>query len=183
MYGPAGPISGGPGDPRTRAIIDGGIAIPSAGMLPTRPPPLMNSTPTAPGTPVLTRDAPGTGRFDPSAWQPPEGHSIDRAALDEFSTTAGELGLDHAQAERLLELHHKAAGGDRQRLESMWNSWSEATQREFGDQLPRVVAGIQYAVGSDHDAAEFFRLLAWSGVEHNPSVLRVLHRLSNQRRY
>jgi hypothetical protein len=131
----------------------------------------------------LTHDAPGTGRFDPSAWQPPEGHSIDRAALDEFSTTAGELGLDHAQAERLLELHHKAAGGDRQRLETAWNSWYAQTQREFGDQLPRIVAGIQYAVGSDHDAARFFELLRWSGLEYEPSVLRVLHKLSSGRRY
>jgi hypothetical protein len=143
----------------------------------------MNSTPTAPGTPVLTRDAPGTGRFDPAHWQPPEGHSIDRALLDEFSATSGELGLDHAQAERLLELHHKAAGGDRQRLESMWSEWYTESQRQFGASLPQVVSGIEYAIGSDRDAARFVELLRWSGLEYEPSVLRVLHKLANGRRY
>jgi hypothetical protein len=173
MY-PGGPQQGLGGS--NRAVIDSGIARPSG-------PPLPNSTPTAPNQPVLTRDAPGTGPFDPDRWQPPEGHSVDQGLLEEFGKTAQELGLDHAQAERLLELHHKAAGGDRQRLHTMWNGWSEASQREFGDQLPRVVAGIQYAVGSDHDAAEFFRLLNWSGIEHNPSVLRILHKLATARRY
>jgi hypothetical protein len=173
MY-PGGPQQGLGG--ANRAVIDSGIARPSG-------PPLPNSTPVRPDQPMLTRDAPGTGRFDAGAWQPPEGHAIDHAMLKEFETAAGELGLDSGQAERLLELHHRATGGDRQRLESMLNEWYMATQREFGDQLPRVVAGIQYAVGSDHDAAEFFRLLNWSGIEHNPSVLRILHKLATARRY
>jgi hypothetical protein len=132
---------------------------------------------------MLTRDAPGTGRFDAGAWQPPEGHSVDHAMLKEFETAAGELGLDHAQAERLLELHHKAAGGDRQRLESMWSDWYAESQRQFGDSLPRVVSGIEYAIGSDCDAARFVELLKWSGLEYEPSVLRVLHKLANGRRY
>jgi hypothetical protein len=131
----------------------------------------------------LTRDAPGTGPFDPDRWQPPEGHSVDQVLLKEFGTTAQELGLDHAQAERLLELHHKAAGGDRQRLHTMWNDWYTESQRQFGDSLPRVVAGIEYAIGSDRDAARFVELMKWSGLEFEPSVLRVLHKLANGRRY
>jgi hypothetical protein len=184
IYGPSGPISGGVGDPRTQAIIQGGIARPAAeSNAPAARPPLPNSFPTRPEAPVMT-PAPGpSGAFDPARWQPPEGHSIDQGLLDEFGTAAGELGLDHAQAERLLELHHKAAGGDRTRLETTWNEWSERSQREFGDSLPRVVAVIESAVGGGHDAERFFELLRWSGLEWEPSVLRVLHKLSNGRRY
>jgi hypothetical protein len=103
--------------------------------------------------------------------------------MSEFSGAARELGIGQAQAEKLLGLHEKAMKAQNGRLEQTWNEWYRETDRHFGARLPEVVADIKASVGSDPDAIEFYRLLEWSGMSYSPAVLRVLHRLSNGRRY
>jgi hypothetical protein len=121
--------------------------------------------------------------WDSARYQPPEGYTVHEPTMREFSQLVNDFGLTQRQAERALQFHQKITEGDdkarRDQLEQTWNSWHAATQRELGHQLPEMVDDIRNAVGSDRDASRFFELLSWSGIEHDPSVLRVLHRLSN----
>jgi hypothetical protein len=121
--------------------------------------------------------------WDSARYQPPEGYTVHEPSMREFDSLARDLGYTQRQAEAGLALHHKLAeAGEKARsdaLATQRNDWQQETQRHFGDRLPEVADDIKAAVGSDADAAEFFRALKWSDLEVNPSVLRVLHRLSN----
>jgi hypothetical protein len=164
MYGPDGPINGGPSNPRTREVIEAGIARPDPRFADERPPP--------------SRSGPA---FDSARYRAADGAQFDHGMMTEFGSTARELGISQQAGERLLEMHHKAMTAQTAALERQWNDWYAQTQRHFGDRLPEVVADIKAAVGSDPDAAEFYRLLEWSGMSYSPQVLRVLHRLAGGR--
>jgi hypothetical protein len=97
MYGPGGPIGGGPSDPRTRAIIEGGIARPSEGA--GSRPPLPNSYPTRPNQPVITpRNDPGGQPFDATRID-----GRDPGSMTAFQTAANELKLDQHGGQQLLD--------------------------------------------------------------------------------
>jgi hypothetical protein len=185
MYGPSGPIQSSVSDPRTQAIVDGGKAQPDPRFVndrPSGPPPLPGQIPTRPGQPTLgPRNEPaGAQPFDAARWQAPENFQPDPATMQEFAGT----GVTQAQGEKLLALHQKAVAAQQDQLEKAWNDWHATTQRELGHQLPGMVDDIRDAVGNDRDASRFYQLLQWSGIEHDPSVLKVLHRLSTGgRRY
>ena len=119
--------------------------------------------------------------FDPTKLTFPEGFEPDSAAMTEFGTAARDLKLDHAGAERLVALHTKALDAQAKRHEAQVDNWAREAQDHYGDHLPRVAADIRTAIGDDRDGAEFLRLMNWSGLGSNASVLRVLHRLA--RRY
>jgi hypothetical protein len=118
--------------------------------------------------------------FDAARYRAPDGAALD---LGEFSAVARDLHLSQQQAEKLLSLHTKETAAQRNALERQWNDWYRETERHFGDRLPEVVADIKASVGNDRDAAEFYRLLEWSGMSYSPAVLRVLHRLAGGRRW
>jgi hypothetical protein len=122
--------------------------------------------------------------FDPGQYRPADGAQFDQGMMTEFGATARELGISQQAGERLLGLHHKAMTAQTAALERQWNAWYAETQRHFGRDLQPTVDDIKASVGSDHDAQRFYELLQWSGLQYEPSVLRVLHRLSNGgRRY
>jgi hypothetical protein len=131
----------------------------------------------------VNQRAPNGPAWDSANYQPPEGYTVHEPTMREFSSLASEFGLSHKSAEKALDFYRRVSEGEDKarhgRLEQAWNEWHAATQRELGHQLEPMVADIKEAVGTDHDAARFFELLSWSGIEHDPSVLRVLHRLSN----
>src|SRR5215469_12593014 len=87
LYGPDGPINGGPTDPRARAVIDSGIARPAAE---TEPEPRRalfagadkEARPTAPPSP------PAGEIFDAAKFEVPEGFTADPATLGEFANAA-----------------------------------------------------------------------------------------------
>ena len=130
IWGAQGPINGGPSDPRTRAIIDAGIARPSGdtpstvtGMVPT-------PVPTAPTDRIVEEPR----LFNPGAYTPPEGQSLDPALLSEFSTAAQELGLDQRDGERLLALHQKAITASEDAYAKRLQDGVEALTRELPQQ-------------------------------------------------
>jgi hypothetical protein len=159
MY-PGGPIGGGPADPRTREAIEAGIARPDPRFVDERAP------------------EGGGPSFDAARYRAPNGAEYDHGMMGEFSSAARELGISQQAGERLLEMHHKAMTAQTAALERQWNDWYAQTQRHYGDRLPEIVHDIKAAIGSDPDAAEFYRLLEWSGMAYSPQVLRVLHRLA-----
>ena len=167
MYGPDGPIGGGPSDPRTRTVIEAGVARPDPRLADDQPRP-------SPADRGVRAGAP----FDPGQYRPADGAQFDQGMMTEFGATARELGISQQAGERLLGLHHKAMTAQTAALERQWNDWYAQTQRHYGDRLPEIVHDIKAAVGSDPDAAEFYRLLEWSGMAYSPQVLRVLHRLA-----
>jgi hypothetical protein len=109
MFGPSGPISGGPGiDPRAQALIDGG----KAKSLLTSDQPPSGSTPPPPKE---ARNGPPTVEsFNAQTFALPD--DVDRAALQgdanfqEFTTLAKEQGFNNSQAEKMVALHAKAQG-------------------------------------------------------------------------
>lgn len=192
MYGPSGPISGGPDDPRTRAVIEAGIAKPSgASILGNRPNPAPGegrqpaapakpaaSESTAPAKPSAAEALYGPVTFDPSKFTPPEGARLDNELMAEFAGAAKELKLGQEGGSKLLELHTKAVAKQHEQLQHTWSSWMETTKRDFGERLPQVVNDIKGAVGDDPDAKRFYELMEWSGLGSEPAVIRVLHRLA-----
>jgi hypothetical protein len=167
MYGKDGPINGRVSDDGTRLGIEAGIARPAAERAlfgNGQQPPPAGQTPAA--------------AFNPERYAAPEGGHLDPAMMGEFSTAARELGINQQGGEKLLDLHHKAMTQGHERARA---DWYATTERDFGGQLPRVVSDIQAAVGNDADAQRFYKMLEWSGLAVEPSVLRVLHKLA--RRY
>jgi hypothetical protein len=103
MYGKDGPIGGGPSDPRTREIIDGGIARPDPRFVNDRPsssrPPLPGAVPVRPGMPTLSpRSDPGGQPFDAARIE-----GRDPGSMTEFQTAARELNLDQRGGQQLLD--------------------------------------------------------------------------------
>jgi hypothetical protein len=115
--------------------------------------------------------------FDAARWR---GAQLD---LGEFSTVARDLNLSQRQAERLLEMHTKETAAQKAALERTWDSWHQTSRRDLGDRLEPMVSDIRQAIGTDHDAVRFYELLTWSGIEHDPATIRVLHKLATGRRY
>jgi hypothetical protein len=170
MYGPDGPWSDGPNLGRQREIIEAGVAKPPAS-------PFADER-GAPRGPESARNGPAfdAARYDGAA-------DLDPALMSEFSGLARNMSQD--QGARLLDLHRKAMDTQHGRLEQAWGEWHAATQRELGQQLPEMVADIRQAIGEhgdQRDASRFFELLAWSGIEHDPATIRVLHALATGRR-
>jgi hypothetical protein len=93
LYGKDGPISGGPADPRTRAVIESGFA---------RPDPRFTDDQARPSS------APERGArepaFDATRYRSPDGTAYDQDLMAELSAT----GVSRVQGERLIELHGKA---------------------------------------------------------------------------
>jgi hypothetical protein len=160
MYGPE-PIQG-VADPRAKQLIESGIARSS------------EDRPAGPDS-----RSPGQA-FDAARLQ-----NFDAAdpLMGAFSTTAKQHNLSHQAAEALLGLHSKALSAQQQRLDTQWNDWYVQSQREFGSALPQVVDDIKSVAGEDAAAQEFYRLLSWSGLEYNPSVIKILSRLARNGRY
>jgi hypothetical protein len=191
MYGPTGPISGGPDDPQVRALIEGGQAKPAGGPSPAPPPqpPNIRSQPAKPPAKALntntapSRPGPPTAdSYNAATVALPEG--VDRAALTadphfgEFSEFAQAEGLNNTQSERLVALHAKALKASYQGFEDAVQGWEHETREALGNQVTHMAATIRKAVGSDADAQRFMELMDWSGLGSNASVLRVLHRLA-----
>jgi hypothetical protein len=177
LYGPDGPVTGGPNYGRQRELIEGGIAKPDPRWFAEE-----RTSPRSPSTP-------GSQNFDAARFAVPEGYSVNQPAMQEFSQLANEFGLNQRQAERALAFHQKIAEADekaqRDRLEATWNSWHATSQRDLGHQLPGMVSDIRDAIaehGDERDAARFYELLTWSGIEHDPATIRVLHALATGRR-
>jgi hypothetical protein len=178
MYGPDGPISDGPGSGRVREIIESGIAKPASPFADERPPSRGPGGSPHAASPESARNGPA---FDAARYS--GAGDLDPALMGEFTSLARNMSQD--QGARLLDLHRKAVGADRARLESAWDSWHATSQRELGHQLPEMVSDIRQAIGEhgdQRDAARFFELLTWSGIEHDPATIRVLHALATGRR-
>jgi hypothetical protein len=170
LYGKDGPISGGPADPRTRAVIESGFA---------RPDPRFSDEPRpSPVPPARATPAPGSQAFDAARYA-----NEGQLDLGEFSGVARDLNLSQGQAEQLLSLHTKETAAQKAALERTWDSWHQTSRRDLGDRLEPMVSDIRQAIGSDRDAARFYELLTWSGIEHDPATIRVLHRLATGRRW
>jgi hypothetical protein len=161
----AGGELGGTGYDVARKLIDSGIAQPD------------------PRFEQANQRAADGPAWDSTKYEPPSGYTVHEPSMREFSSLANEFGLSHKNAERALDFYRRVSEGEDKarhgRLEQAWNEWHAATQRELGHQLEPMVDDIKAAVGSDRDAQRFYELLSWSGLQHDPSVLRVLHRLSN----
>jgi hypothetical protein len=168
MYGRDGPISG-VADPRTQAIIDGGKARPDPRFADDQRP--------SPAPPARSGPAPGQA-FDAARYA-----NEGQLDLGEFSGVARDLNLTQPQAEKILALHTRETAAQKAALERTWDSWHQTSRRDLGDRLEPMVSDIRQAIGSDHDAVRFYELLTWSGIEHDPATIRVLHRLATGRRY
>jgi hypothetical protein len=154
-----------------RKLIDSGIARPDTRFAQEPGPRQERNGPAA----LHGADAP----WDAARYTPPEGDSVDAEALQAFSTLAQNNRLSQAHGDAYLALHHEVMDKRKADLENQWKGWYRETERHYGDRLPEVVADIKASVGSDADASEFYRALEWAGLSFNPSVLRVLHRLSS----
>jgi hypothetical protein len=117
--------------------------------------------------------------WDAARYTPPEGGSVDAEAMQAFSTLARNNRLSQAQGDAYLALHHEVMDKRKADLDNHWKGWWQASQREFGRDLEPMADTIKSTIGSDADAVEFYRALDWSGLSFNPSVWKVLYRLSN----
>jgi hypothetical protein len=154
-----------------RKLIDSGIARPDTRFADERPPPRPDrAEPATQGS-----HAP----FDAARYTPPGGGSVDTEAMQAFSALARDNRLSQAQGDAYLALHDQVMDKRKADLDNQWNGWWQASQREFGRDLEPMADAIKTAIGSDPDAQEFYRVMTWSGLSFNPSVLKVLYRLSN----
>jgi hypothetical protein len=164
--------------------------------VPTAPP----AAPTAPDTPPQGGDtlasvlygkraepaqtAPATA---PAAAQPaagpPQAEQLDHAALvNEYESVTQELGLGREESGRLMQLHERAVEAHYQQHTQTVNDWRKQTEAAFTPaQISDVKFRLDRAIGNDKDAAEFRRLLGWSGIGNNPSAVRVISRLLGRR--
>lgn len=178
LYGPDGPVTGGPSDPQVRAAIDGGQARPRDDTT-TRPAPLFGGDQNRQPSP--TNPAANDRMFDVTQYQAPDGVEIDPAIMGEFGEVATDLGLRESQAKALLAVHHKAMAARTEQHERAIADWRVTSERDYGAALPRMVDDITAAVGKDADARRFYEMLEWSGLSNEPTVLKVLHRLATGR--
>jgi hypothetical protein len=131
-----------------------------------------------PGAPDAFAGAP----FDASKIALPEGYEPDTAALTAFASVARDLELDHAGASRLVAMHANAVVQRDKAHSSQVSTWANETRAYYGDALPNAAAYVREAIGDDADGREVLRLLDWSGLGSNRSVIKVLHRLALSRR-
>jgi len=168
IYGQGGPAQGGPVGP----TVAEGIAKPAAERDPQPAPESKGDEQGGGAKPDQQAAAP----FDPTNLKI-EGLDPSSPLLNEFAETAKALALPHDKAHELLALHAKAVQAQTEQFNKQTDAWANEARSHFGTELPQVAAEIRDAIGTDKDAQEVMRLLDWSGLGSNASVIRVLHRL------
>jgi hypothetical protein len=124
MYGPDGPISGGPSDSRTRELIESGIAKPAVSLFgdqrtPARPSPHANEP-----------------AFDPAKLPGYEG--VDPAITQDL----GRIGISERQATELRPIYERAVKDDMQRYASSLEQNVGRLQRELPAEDLRTVSEL-----------------------------------------
>jgi hypothetical protein len=194
MYGPDGPISDGPNfnEPsvnRARAMIESGIARPASEQ--GRPAPLFGERPGGPAQPSPTTPAGADTPYDPARMTLPDGYEAGEM-MGEFNDFAREAGFSQKRADRAMDIHRRSVEArleahDAQRKaqhEQARADWLATSERDYGAALPRMIDDINRAIGNDALARRFGEVLQWYGLEHEPAVLGVMHRLATGgRRY
>jgi len=116
--------------------------------------------------------------------QPGQPDDADTALLAEFNAVVEDY-LDKPEADRLLELHEKSVKSLYDRHEHTVRGWKNQTENGAAGYSRQQLEGLRHqmnsAIGSDRDAQEFKRLMAWSGLGNNPSVVKVMGRLLGRR--
>jgi hypothetical protein len=112
--------------------------------------------------------------FNPELAKLPEGMVADPALMGEYAGAAKELGLDHAGAQRLLDLHAKTQAAEAEH----WNRTSEQWQAEVRAEIP--AARLQAAYNLVHDSQltdpELAKWLAESPAGNWAPLVRTLAR-------
>lgn len=124
----------------------------------------------------------------------PEGMTADAATMSAATNIFGKYGLPQDGAQELIDFHGaqiKAVAdqmGQRQRdvFVKMQQGWRKQAEKEFGNRFDTVVENGQWAIanygGSKKEVAELRAFLAYSGGDHNPSVMRVFNTMARKLR-
>lgn len=164
---PAAPAPGTPPPP----------AAPPAAAPPATPPP-----PAAPPAAEVqtSQDAKAAGEPPSySDFKVPEGMTLDKAMVDQFTPIAKELNLNQDQAQKVVDLYAAAMKGQQDAWNKTLQGWLDQTKadKEIGGQnlesTLRLANGVLDKFGSKElrEAGEKF------GFSHNPDFVRFLSKI------
>jgi len=110
----------------------------------------------------------------------PEG--VDPALWGEWTEASAAMKLDKAGADRLVALHSKAVQAQYDQHSKTTDEWRAATAAAYSQaELRDIASAFNERIGTDADAQEARRLLAWSGIGNNLAFVRTIERLLRSR--
>lgn len=120
---------------------------------------------------------PEAGTYD---LKPPPGMSIDAAGLDAFKARAHGLGLNNAQAQKLLDAWHEETSKQLQSMADERGKWADAVRMDKemgGPRFEATVAEAKAALKKFDPESRVFAMLEETGYSNHPEVIRVLARV------
>lgn len=110
----------------------------------------------------------------------PEGMTLDKAQVDEFTSIAKELKLPADKAQAVVDLAIKAEIQRAEAFEAQKAAWADeiANDKELGgDKLDQTLATAKkvYSLLPAEEAESFKAMLNASGYGNHPSMVRLLH--------
>jgi hypothetical protein len=117
----------------------------------------------------------------------PEGMSLDAKAVDQFTPVFKELGLDQAQAQKLVDAYapymQQQVEAMRQEnlkvFKDMVNEWGEQTKKELGADYGKKLAPVSKLMDKFADPG-YRELMNETGLGNNPLHIKFMLKISEQ---